>query len=63
MTEKSSSGLEDYPPHYCPECGPDAGYMSILLFLGIHPDGYVCRSCKGYYAEVQGELKRLAVVI
>ncbi len=54
---------EEYPPRYCPECGPEAGYMDILLFMGVQADGYVCRKCKGLYDDVDGKLKRLARVI
>ena len=54
---------EEYPPRYCPECGPDPGYMDVLLFLGNQPDGYVCKGCKGLYTEIDGELKRFGTVI
>ena len=63
MTEDSILGMEEYPTRYCPECGPDAGYMDVLMFLGIQPDGYVCISCGGLYNTVDGNLKRLATVI
>jgi hypothetical protein len=33
------------------------------LFLGIYPDGYVCRECKGLYDFIDGELERLATVL
>ena len=55
--------LEEYPSRHCPDCGEEPGYMDVLLFLGITPDGYVCKGCNGYYNEIDGELKRLAVVI
>jgi hypothetical protein len=55
--------LGDYPPRDCPDCGPEADYMNVLMFLGIQPDGYVCKRCKGYFDEFDGELKKLAVVI
>jgi hypothetical protein len=37
--------------------------MDVLLFLGIRPDGYVCRQCDGLYNMVDGGLKRLGIVI
>ena len=63
MDEKPAKKLEDYPPRHCPDCGPESGYLNILMFLGMEPDGYVCPICRGYFAEVDGELMRLATVI
>lgn len=54
--------IEDVPPRYCPDCGPGAGYMQVLVFMGITPDGYVCKSCEGLYDLKEGR-KRLATVI
>lgn len=62
MDGKLPLRLEDVPLRYCPECGPDAGYMQVLLFLGIEPDGHVCKSCNGLYDLEEGR-KRLATVI
>ena len=53
----------DRPFQYCPECGPKPGYMKVIMFLGIEPDGYVCKMCKGYFAEVDGDPKKLGVII
>ncbi len=63
MARNLTPRTEEYPPRYCPECGPEAGYMDVLLFMGVQPDGYVCQKCKGFYHEVDGDLKRLAQVI
>jgi hypothetical protein len=63
MPQEIPPVIEEYPPRYCPECGPEAGYMGTLLFLGIQPDGYVCKSCNGYFDEIDGQLKHLAMVI
>jgi hypothetical protein len=63
MTEKLPPQFEKYPPRHCPDCGPEAGYMDVLLFMGVLADGYVCQRCKGLYDAVDGKLKRLAQVI
>ena len=63
MPEYSPLTHEEYPPRYCPECGRDAGYMDVLMFLRILPDGYVCQVCSSYYSEINGELKKMALVI
>jgi rubredoxin len=63
MARKSDQKLEDYPLWHCPECGPESGYMEILMFLGMEPDGYVCPLCRGYFADIDEELKKLALLI
>jgi len=63
MDQETLPKIEDYPPRYCPDCCPEAGYINMLFFLGIQPDGYVCKSCTGYSGEFDDELKKLAVVI
>ena len=35
--------------------------MDVLMFLGVQPDGYVCKACRVYYDTINGELKRLGV--
>jgi len=63
MTKKLPPNLKDYPPRYCPDCGPEPGYMNVLMFLGVQPDGYVCKKCRGYFDEIDGKLKKLGIVI
>jgi hypothetical protein len=63
MAKNLPTRMEEYPSRYCPECGPEAGYMDVLLFMGVQADGYVCLKCKGLYDQVEGNLKRLAQVI
>jgi DNA-directed RNA polymerase subunit RPC12/RpoP len=41
----------------CPTCG---SILKVLLFLGVQPDGYVCKRCHTYYAE---DLTPLALMI
>ena len=62
MADKLPAKLEDVPLRYCPDCGSEAGYMDVLMFLGITPDGYVCKSCDSLYDLADGK-KRLATVI
>jgi len=33
MAKNLPPRIEEYPPRYCPDCGPEAGYMNILLFM------------------------------
>jgi hypothetical protein len=63
MSDRLPPESESYPPRHCPDCGQESGPMDILLFMGIQPDGYVCRTCRGFYAHIGGELKRLAAVV
>ena len=63
MAKNLPTGIEEYPPRHCPECGPEAGYMDVLLFMGVLADGYVCLRCKGLYDDVDGKLKKVAEVI
>ena len=44
-------------PKHCPACG---AVLRALLFLGVQPDGYVCRHCQTYYSE---SLQPLALII
>lgn len=63
MAKDLSTRFGEYPPRYCPDCGPEAGCMDVFLFMGVLADGYVCRRCKGLYDDVGGRLKRIAQVI
>jgi len=64
MEEEHPPGHEERDRRYCPECGPEAGYMDSLSFLGERPDGYFCTRCGGCYAEgIDGDLRRLAVML
>ena len=64
MEEKHPPKLEKHLPRYCPNCGPEAGYMDILSFLGTKSDGYFCPKCKGYFVDdIEGDLRNLMVIV
>jgi hypothetical protein len=63
MANRLPPESESHPSFHCPDCGQESGPMDILLFMDIQLEGYVCRNCRGFYAQIEGELKRLATVI
>ena len=63
MERKIRLKLQTCSPRCCPECDQETGYINVLMLLGIQRDGYVCKRSKSYFDEIDGELKKLAVVI
>jgi hypothetical protein len=43
----------------CTRCGV---ILQELLFLGVEPDGYVCPSCKVYYATADSDRPTATVI-
>ena len=50
--------MKNPKPKKCPECDVD---MTVLLFMGIEPDGYVCPKCKSVY-DLENPEKKIAKI-